>query len=515
MASSRRSLPAQADFGQQRTLAKELLAAFRENDPDAVSRIRAELPDKKKIVLADAQLVLAREYGFPSWTALRDEIAKRSADTRAVPERFRRAVQQHDVAELRALRPFRDALRDVVDEPSFAFDSPALVHVAGSGDVALIDALLALGADPNRRSDWWAGGFHALYNADSAVAERLLAAGAIPDACAAARIDRIDLLRSMIAADPSRVHERGGDGQTPLHFARSRAVVDLLLEAGADIDATDRDHGSTPAQWMLGDSRNPAKSRLGVARYLVERGASTDIFLAAALGLTSRVKELLTADPSLLTLRTGHGAYAEKPPSSYHIYFWTIGQNMTPLHAAVHFGQHETVKAMQAFASPEQRLLLACFTGDGAEARAIVATHPGAVARLKEMNRSALAEAAWIANAAAVRLMLELGFDPGAISVSGGTGGTALHCAAWQGSPECVEAILAYPTGRALIETRDTTFGATPLGWCCHGSLNCGNPNADHPSVARLLMAAGARIDGDRQLAASEAVRAAIKEFAR
>lgn len=513
MASSRRPLPAHADLGQQRTLAKELLAAFRESDPDAVSRIRAELPDKKRIVLADAQLVLAREYGFPNWTALRDEIAKRGADTRAAPERFRRAVHQRDVGELRALSPFRDALRNVVNEPSFAFDSPALVHVAGSGDVALIDALLALGADPNRKSDWWAGGFHALYNSEGAVAERLLAAGAIPDACAAARIDRIDLLRGILAEDPARVHERGGDGQTPLHFARSRAVVDLLLDAGADIDATDRDHRSTPAQWMLGDSRDPAKSRLGVAKYLVDRGASTDIFLAAALGLTSRVEEMLTADPSLLGLRTGHGAYAEKPPSSYHIYFWTIGQNMTPLHAAVHFGQHETVKVMQRFASPEQQLLLACFTGDAVQARAIVAEHPVVVARLMATNRSALAEAAWIANAAAVRLMLEFGFDPAAVSVSGGAGGTALHCAAWEGSPECVEAILAYPSGRALIETLDTSFGATPMGWCCHGSLNCGNPNADHASVARLLLAAGARINRDRKVEASEAVRAVIQEF--
>ena len=76
-------------------------------------------------------------------------------------------------------------------------------------------------------------------------AERLIAAGAIPDACAAAHLDRLDLLADMIAADPSRVHERGGDGQTPLHFARSRAVVDLLLAAGADIDARDVDHRST------------------------------------------------------------------------------------------------------------------------------------------------------------------------------------------------------------------------------------------------------------------------------
>jgi hypothetical protein len=49
------------------------------------------------------------------------------------------------------------------------------------------------------------------------------------DACAAAQLDRKDLLAAILRKDPSRVNERGGDGQTPLHFARSREVVDLLL----------------------------------------------------------------------------------------------------------------------------------------------------------------------------------------------------------------------------------------------------------------------------------------------
>jgi hypothetical protein len=28
-------------------------------------------------------------------------------------------------------------------------------------------------------------------------------------------------------------------------------------------------------------------------------------------------------------------------------------------------------------------------------------------------------------------------------------------------------------TGRALLEARDSTYQGTPLGWCCHGSVNC------------------------------------------
>ena len=212
------------------------------------------------------------------------------------------------------------------------------------------------------------------------MAERLIAAGAVPDACAASHLDRLDLLAAMLAEDPGRVHERGGDGKTPLHFARSRAVVDLLLSSGADIDARDVDHRSTAAEWMLGDS--PETARLELATYLVERGASADIFLAAALGLTERARVMLSADRSLLRLRTSQGDYGEKAPSSLHIYQWTIGPNLTPLQVAAKFGRQETLRVMEEFASPEERLLLACHQGDGAAARAIVTANTRIVERL-------------------------------------------------------------------------------------------------------------------------------------
>jgi len=516
MASPHRPLPAHADMEQQRKLAKELLAAFKRDDPEARGRIRAQLPDKPRIVLADAQYVLAREYGFTNWTALGDHIEALGAARRSVGEEFQRAVRAGDVDALRRLLPRREQLGEVVNAPSFAFDSPALVAVAGRGSVELVDVLLALGADPNKRSEWWAGGFHALYSARGGVAERLLAAGAIPDACAAAQMDRADLLEEMLAADPSRAHERGGDGQTPLHFARSRRVVDLLLDAGADIDATDLDHRSTAAQWMLGDAGDPRTSRLDLARYLVERGATADIFLAAALGLTSRVRELVDGDPSLLTLRTSQGDYGEKPPSSYHIYQWTIGPGLTPLHAAAHFGQRETLDVLRRYATPEQRLLLACHEGDRATAYEIIGAHPRIVEMLTAADRRALTDEAWLANAPAVKLMMELGFDPAVRSVTGPTGGTALHCAAWEGSPECAAAILDAERGRALVTVRDPTYGGTPLGWCCHGSRNCGRPGADHAAVARLLVAAGSPIDWDPdELDVPEGVREAVRQGTR
>jgi ankyrin repeat protein len=410
-------------------------------------------------------------------------------------ERVKEAVRDGDPNALRALLQQHTELRAAINAPLFSFDSPALVEIAGRGNVELIDVLLEFGADPNRRSSWWAGGFHPLHSARGPVAERLLAAGSEADACAAANLDRPDLLAHILADDPSRVHERGGDGQTPLHFARSRKVVDLLLDAGADPDARDVDHRSTAAEWMLGGVDHPEASRADLAKYLVERGAAADIFLAAALGLSERARMMLDGDASLLGVRTGQGDYAEKPPSSYHIYMWTIGPNLSPLQTAARFNQRATLEAMRRFASPEQQLLLACNQGQADEARAIVRAHPGIVEGLGAADRRALTDDAWAANAPAVELMLELGFDPRVPSVSGPTGGTALHCAAWQGSVECVSAILRYAAGRALIDTRESTYQGTPLSWCCHGSRNCGNPRADHAEVARLLLEAGSRAD--------------------
>jgi hypothetical protein len=72
-----RSLPSRPDLSQQKKLAKELRKAFESGDSEARARVRAVLPDKRQITLADAQLVLAREYGFTNWAALKQHIEAR------------------------------------------------------------------------------------------------------------------------------------------------------------------------------------------------------------------------------------------------------------------------------------------------------------------------------------------------------------------------------------------------------------------------------------------------------
>lgn len=429
------------------------------------------------------------------------------ADERPPLERFRSAIERSDARALRQLLEQHAEVRASLNEPLFAFGSTAIMQAASHGASDVLDTLLEFGADPNRRSDWWAGPFHVLHSAPAALADRLIAAGAVPDACAAAHLDRLELLRGILEAEPARIHERGGDGQTPLHFARSRAVVDLLLARGADPDERDIDHRSTPAQWML--ERRKGAGRYELAAYLVEQGATPDIFLAAALGLAERVREMLRADTSLLDLRTTRGEYGEKPPSSFHIYMWTIGANLSPHQVASQFEQPAVLDVLRAFSSLKQRFLAACTEGHAEEARALLHHHPALLDELTAEDQRALPDAAWAGNAAAVGLMLDLGFDP---FTPGQDTGTVLHCAAWQGEAAVVETALRHQSARALVNHRDATHGGTPLGWCCHGAVHCRNSAGDYARVARLLLAAGAEADAGLEDAPAE-VRKVLDEW--
>jgi hypothetical protein len=61
-------LPSRPDLDQLRRQARELLRAAAAGEPAAITRIRVVSP---RLTLSAAQLALAREYGFRSWSALR------------------------------------------------------------------------------------------------------------------------------------------------------------------------------------------------------------------------------------------------------------------------------------------------------------------------------------------------------------------------------------------------------------------------------------------------------------
>ncbi len=69
------SLPQDPDLDQLRTQARELQRAVRRGDPDARERVTrwhpAPPPAGAGFPLTAAQLVLARQHGFPSWARMR------------------------------------------------------------------------------------------------------------------------------------------------------------------------------------------------------------------------------------------------------------------------------------------------------------------------------------------------------------------------------------------------------------------------------------------------------------
>lgn len=260
--------------------------------------------------------------------------------------KFKRAVDSGDAAGLRALIESHPSLRERLDEPMFSFDAPAVVCRAWSNDRATIDVLLDAGADVNAKSRWWAGGFGVLHAAKGELAAHLIRRGARIDAHAAAHLGRLDELRRIVQSNPAAVHEKGGDGQRPLHFAANPEIAAFLLDHGAEIDARDVDHESTAAQWAV-------KDRPAVVRFLLSRGAAPDVFMLCAIGDAERVRAMLRADPSLVHARMDAARFPCPGSEGGHIYTYLIGTNATPLHAAAQYGQVEACRVLlEAGADP-------------------------------------------------------------------------------------------------------------------------------------------------------------------
>ncbi|NBD24751.1 ankyrin repeat domain-containing protein [Paenibacillus glycinis] len=401
------------------------------------------------------------------------------------------AISQGDAdtaARLFGTHPWLSALIDV---PCFAFDSPAIVAAASRGDRAMVDVLLAHGADINAKSQWWAGGFGVLHHDHHALSRYLIGRGADVDAHAAAALGMIETLERLAEEDPAVVNRRGPDGQVPLHFAKDRQVVDFLLSRGAEIDMRDLDHGSTPAQWAVHDKE--------ICGYLVERGAAPDIFMACMLNDAAMLRRILEADPNAVHAQVGKGAFTSGDSDGGHIYVYKVGPFARPLILALRLHYRELVDAMLAHSSPEQRLLLACYEADANAVRAITDAHGNLVASLKPEDEALLVDAAGDHRLDAVRTMLDAGFRVDARRSPRSS--TALHASASRGDLDIVRFLLA----RGASVHAENEFGATPLRSCIWGSLNLQDPAGDYAGAATMLIEAGAKLP-DRA-AGSDSVR--------
>lgn len=390
-----------------------------------------------------------------------------------------KALHADDAAAMRSILARHPELGPKLNEPIGPFDSPAIIHVRSR---EMLDVLLNAGADINGRSQWWAGGFGLLDMAGLELAAYAIERGARLDAHSAARLGRVETLRELLAGDPQVVHARGGDGQTPLHFASTIEVADVLIAAGADLNARDVDHESTPAQYMMRD-------RHSIARHLVASGCETDLLMTAALGDLERTRQHLDADPARIGMRVNPEWFPKtNPKAGGTIYNWTLDTHASAHQVAKRFGHGDVLELLFERTPPVDRVLEACWIEDEAAARRFRAAVPDLAAALSAGQRQFLAHAARNNQTTAVRLMLEYGLP---VDSRGQHQGTPLHWAAFHGNADMVREILRF---NPPLEATDHDFKAPPIGWAMHGSENGWYASTGrHPEVVELLLGAGAR----------------------
>lgn len=478
-----RPLPPNPNLAMQRKLAKVLARDYWRGDPEAVERVHAlhpKPPAPENFALADAQLVIARGYGFSGWSHLKRKI---DALTKSPLELFKTGVEAGDVAQVRQLLESHRDLAAHINDPMFGFKSPA-VHIARN-NIALIDLLLAHGADLNARTRWEKGGFGLLEQVTPEQAAPLIARGARVDVFAAAHLGMVAELKTLIANDPTLVHAKGGDGKRPLHFARTVEIARFLLEHGAEIDALDDDHDSTPAQHLIGDHTE-------VAAFLVGSGARSDLLLATALGDIALVRRHLDADPGAIAMRVDQDWFSmiDSAPNGGHIYQWTLGFHVSAFDVARKRGHGAVLDLLLERARPLDRLLDALWCGDEERCDVVLAAEPQLVARAPEYVLRQVAHAARNNNTVAVHAMLRRGFP---VTARAQHGGTPLHWACFHGNPEMIADVLRY---NPPLDALDNDFKDPPMGWLVYGASHCwrGMSTGKHSACAPLLLAAGAKV---------------------
>jgi len=450
---SENQIPEQADVRQLRTQAKELLRELVATDPAAK--------------LADAQRQIAQKHGFESWPKLVAEV-----ETPLLIEKMKRALYGGDAEGLDRLLKSKPVLVKHLNDPVFDFDSTAFVQASHHPQAAkLLPVLARHGADPNGRSKWWAGGFGALDLAKPETVDLLLSLGTKWDVWSAAAHGQIDVLRDLLDADPSLVSAPGGDGETPLHFAKTAEVAELLIERGADLEKRDVDHEGSPIQYQIS---NPE-----VLRVLLAHGAKPDIFTAVVLNDVDLLKKILAEEPNAAIAHVGVEPFVTRNSNGGHIYSYKLGAGKTPQLVAAERRNVEVLRELESLGSATQTLVAAAWMEDAATVERLKGTP------IDPKDAGALTRAAQDGRTETVRLLLDAGFDP---MIPGMDSGTALHVACWFGHFPVVKLLI----GHVPLETTDAHHGSPPLGWACHGADNCRNPKGDYPGIVEALLQARA-----------------------
>jgi hypothetical protein len=326
-------LPSAANLEHLKHQARDLMRAHAERNPGAVHRIREFHPKFRRstdaaigdatFALSDAQLAIAREYGFPSWAKLKAYVEGETREDLSLPahERiadpaFRQAVDLLDAGDVDGLRAHlekhpglvtghvaldggnyftRPTLLEFTAEnptrhgrlpknivavakvildagaPQSAIDatlelvSSSLVARECGVQIAMIDLLCDQGADPN------AGMLAPLFYGELDAVDELLRWGARLDLVVAAATGRLDAARAALAQSDDESRQRAlALAAQHGHFE----IVRLLLDAGENPDRYTPVGGHSHAT-PLHQAALAGHQR--IVELLVERGARTDI----------------------------------------------------------------------------------------------------------------------------------------------------------------------------------------------------------------------------------------------
>ncbi len=496
-----RELPAHPNLQQLKKQAKSLLAEAKARDEEALRRF-AVLPSlagqsldhigAADLALHDAQSVVAREHGFVSWNALREEVEARTLSFETAIDEFIRCATGGATGRaerLLALHPriasatlhtalvlgdaasVEERLRDhseIALKPGGPQNWEPLLYVCHTsmhrsdparleGLVAIARRLCALGANPNAEYHW---NWHpelprtALWAAVCTIghlplAEVLLQAGANP-------------------TDGVTGHIAGGGGNLD--------ALELLHRFGLNVNGIPG--GVPPLVHMMLWTDNPSGPY-----WLLEHGADPNLAWGndgeAPLHVAARrwnvaMVERLVDHGADVSLRRGDGATPHK---------------VAALHGNPEIGAWLLAHGAVDELSPLEHFIAACARADRVAAEAILAAHPGLRSELRPEHHVMLHRPAESGNAEVLETMLSCGFETEAKDKDNVT---PLHRASMGGHVEAVRVLLKHG---ADVNAVDGMFSASPLVWAVEGRRNSKHRGADHVGVARLLIAGGVPLE--------------------